>query len=174
MKNSKFSVRMLALMALACVCVVSLVCVCGCAAVGQSDTQATDAQSENRQYMTEINQKMELLQTRLDSFIDAVSRKDIVTMRTQADNAFKVIDEISDLDVPSSLEDIHQDYLDGVNNLKDALNSYIDLYAEIDSATDEAPFDYSTYDERPSAIQEQYNSGIEKLKAGDEAAAAKE
>ena len=46
----------------------------------------------------------------------------------------------------------------------------MDLYAEIESATDEAPFDYSTYESRLAEIQSAYNEGIEQLKAADTAA----
>ena len=65
-------------------------------------------------------------------------------------------------------------YVDGANSLKDALNSYIQLYTEIDGATASEPFDWSTYDSRLQAIQDAYNAGIDKLKAADEAAAGKD
>ena len=51
--------------------------------------------------------------------------------------------------------------------LKDAMNAYIGLYSEIESATDDQPFDYGTYDERLKAIQDQYDKGIGKLQSGD-------
>lgn len=39
------------------------------------------------------------------------------------------------------------------------------------SATDEHPFDYATYDQRVKDIQNTYDEGIDKLKAGDARAA---
>ena len=87
--------------------------------------------------------------------------------RRQADNAFKAIDDLSNLNVPDALKDIQKEYVDGTADLKDALNSYIDLYTEIDSATEEQPFDYSTYDQRIQDIKSKYDEGIGKLQSGD-------
>lgn len=142
----------------------------GCA---QQNNAQSDQQNENRQYMTQVNQKMEDLNTRLASFTDAVSRGDVITMRTQADNAYKAIDDLSNLDAPDALADVKTGYVDGCNALKGALDSYIELYTEIENATDAQPFDYSTYDSRLADIQNAYNTGIDKLKAADDAAAGK-
>lgn len=147
--------------------------VAGLAGCAQPDSAANQQQSANRQYMTQVNQVMDDLQGKLDSFTDAVSRGDVVGMRTQADNAVKSIDELNKLEVPDELKDIQQDYVDGTGRLKDALNGYVDLYTEIDSATDDQPFDYSTYDQRIGDIQKQYDDGINKLKDGDSKAAEK-
>lgn len=136
----------------------------------QQDSTATDQQTESRQYMSTVNQTVEELSDRLASFEDAVSRGDAVSMRTQADNAFKTLDSLAAIEAPDELEEVQSGYVDGCNDLKEALNAYIDLYTEIDSATDEHPFDYSTYDERIAAIQDQYNSGISKLEAADQKA----
>ena len=133
----------------------------------QQDTATAQQQSENRQYMTQVNQTMDDLKSRLESFTDAVSRGDVVGMRTQADNAFKAIDDLNNLNVPDALKDIQKEYVDGTADLKDALNSYIDLYTEIDSATEEQPFDYSTYDQRIQDIKSKYDEGIGKLQSGD-------
>ena len=76
-------------------------------------------------------------------------------MRTQADNAFKAIDDLNNPQRPRR----PQGYPEGVRRRHgpisrlDALNSYIDLYTEIDSATEEQPFDYSTYDQRIQDIK---------------------
>jgi len=143
---------------------------CRCAS---QESAATKQQSENRQYMTQVNQTMEDLQSRLDGFTDAVSRGDLVGMRTQADNAYKALDELGKLNVPDDLKDIQQEYVDGTNKLKDALNAYIELYTEIDSATEAQPFDYSTYDQRIADIKSQYDEGIGKLQSGDNKASEK-
>ena len=123
--------------------------------------------------MTQVNQTMEDLQSRLDGFTDAVSRGDLVGMRTQADNAYTALDELGKLNVPDDLKDIQQEYVDGTNKLKDALNAYIELYTEIDSATEAQPFDYSTYDQRIADIKSQYDEGIGKLQSGDNKASEK-
>lgn len=134
------------------------------------NTGATDQQQANRTYMTKVNQAMEDLNGRLGDFDDAVARGDVVTMRTQADNAFTAIDALSSIDTPDAMKSLQSGYVDGCNALKDALNAYIDLYTEIESATEEHPFDYGTYDERIKAVQDKYNDGINKLKAADEEA----
>ena len=151
----------------------SFVAVAALAGCTSQESAATKQQSENRQYMTQVNQTMEDLQSRLDGFTDAVSRGDLVGMRTQADNAYKALDELGKLNVPDDLKDIQQEYVDGTNKLKDALNAYIELYTEIDSATEAQPFDYSTYDQRIADIKSQYDEGIGKLQSGDNKASEK-
>ena len=151
MKKSKF----IRVVGVACAAVMAVVLLGGCA--GQNN-QATEQQKANRQYMTQVNQTMEDLAGKLDGFSDAVARGDLVTMRTQADNAFKSIED---------LNKIQAEYVEGCNDLKDAMNAYIGLYSEIESATDDQPFDYGTYDERLKAIQDQYDKGIGKLQSGD-------
>lgn len=159
------------ILAVACAGVLMIAALAGCA---QQGSRGDQDQLDRRQYMSQVNQAMDDLQTKLDSFSDAVSRDDVVGMRTQADNAFKALDDLNGLEVPDALKDIQQEYVDGTNSLKDALNGYIDLYTEIESATDEHPFDWSSYDQRIAEIQAQYDAGVDKLKKGDEAAAAKE
>lgn len=166
MKHTRFAKVLVAMFA----GVLMVAALGGCA---QQDTAATQQQSENRQYMTQVNQTMEDLQSRLDGFTDAVSRGDLVGMRTQADNAYKALDELGKLNVPDDLKDIQQEYVDGTNKLKDALNAYIELYTEIDSATEAQPFDYSTYDQRIADIKSQYDEGIGKLQSGDNKASEK-
>lgn len=150
--------------AVLCASVVMASVLGGCAS---QNTAATEQQSANRAYMTQANQKMDDLKSRLESFTDAVSRSDVVGMRTQAENAFKVIDDLNDISVPDAMKDIQQEYTDGTAALEDALSAYVDLYSEIDSATDAQPFDWSTYDQRMADIQKQYDEGIDKLQAGD-------
>lgn len=139
----------------------------------QQDNAAAKQQTENRQFMTQVNQSMDDLKSRLSSFTDAVSRGDVVGMRTQADNAFKALDELGKTQPPDDLKDIQQAYVDGTNKLKDALNAYIELYTEIDSATAAQPFDWSTYDKRIADIKKTYDDGIGQLQSGDNKAQEK-
>lgn len=136
----------------------------GCSA---QNNQATEQQMENRQYMSQVNQTMEDLSGRLDGFSDAVARGDVVTMRTQVDDALSMLDNLSRTEAPEDLKEVQAAYVEGCDDLKAALNAYVDLYTEIESATDEQPFDYGTYDERLQEIQDQYNKGIEALQSGD-------
>ena len=166
MKRTRFAKALVAL------CAVALMTVAlgGCA---QQDNQASQQQTENRQYMTQVNQVMEDLNSKLDSFTDAVSRGDVVGMRTQADNAYKAIDELNGLKPPEGLKEIQTEYVDGTGKLKEALNDYIELYTEIDSATEEQPFDWSSYDKRIDDIKKLYDEGIGKLQSGDNKASEK-
>lgn len=150
-------------------CVAALACglLAGCMS---PNTGATDQQQANRTYMTQVNQTMEDLQERLASFDEAVAAGNAVNMRTQADKAFATIDELSAIETPDAMKDLQTSYVDGCTSLKDALSAYIDLYTEIDSATDEHPFDYGTYADRVKAVQDKYDEGIDKLKAADEEA----
>lgn len=143
----------------------------GCSATPAPDAEA-QAQAENRQYMTQVNQAMEDLSERLSSFNEAVSRGDVVTMRGAAEEASKAIASLESLEAPEALSGIRQGYVDGCNALKGALDSYVSLYAEIESATEEAPFDYSAYADRIQEIQSLYDEGIAKLEEADGAAAA--
>ncbi|WP_139650510.1 hypothetical protein [Raoultibacter phocaeensis] len=138
----------------------------GCMAQNTANTE----QTANRQYMSQVNQAMEDLTNRLDGFNQAVTNNDLVGMKTQADNAFKAIDDLNALEAPEGLKDIQTAYVDGCNDLKDALTKYIDLYTEIESATEEEPFDYATYDARLKEIQDTYDSGIEHLEEADKKA----
>ncbi len=157
------------LAALACAGVLGASALSGCAQ--QQNTQATQEISDNRAYMAQVNQTMDDLKTRIDSFTDAVSRKDVVSMRTQADNAFKVLESLRTQDAPDALKTIKADYVEGCDSLEAALNDYIALYTEIDAATEAQPFDWSTYDRRLSAIKATYDQGIAKLEEGDKTAA---
>lgn len=155
------------LLAVACGAALMLGALTGCMS---PNTGATDQQQANRTYMTQVNLAMEDLNARLASFDEAVAAGNAVTMRTQADNAFAAIDDLAAIDTPDAMKDLQQNYVDGCNTLKDALSSYVDLYTEISAATEDHPFDYSTYDDRLKAVQDSYNKGIDQLKAADEEA----
>lgn len=157
------------LAALACAGVLGAAALGGC--TQQQSSQVAQEVSDNRAYMAQVNQTMDDLQTRMDSFTEAVSRKDVVSMRTQADNAFKVLDSLRTQDAPEALKSIKADYVEGCDSLQDALNAYITLYTEIDAATEAQPFDWTTYDQRLSAIKATYDQGIAKLEEGDKTAA---
>ncbi|MCI8468866.1 MAG: hypothetical protein HFJ75_05175 [Eggerthellaceae bacterium] len=151
-------------LALAGLCVAALLVLAGCAS---PRNPATEAQTANRQYMAQVNQTMDDLALKLDGFQDAVARGDVVTMRTEADKAFKVLDSLEAIDAPEALTEVKQDYVDGCASLREALDGYIALYTEVSSATEDHPFDFATYDQRVKDIQDTYDQGIESLQAGD-------
>lgn len=159
--------RIIALVLTTCL---SLAALFGCAPKAQTEEQ--QAQQKNRDYMTQVNQSMDDLDTELDGFIDAVSRGDVVSMRTQADDAFAELDALADIKAPEGLEDVQASYTEGSQALEEALNGYIDLYTEIDSATADDPFDWGSYDSRIAQIKTKYDEGIEKLQSADNLAAS--
>ena len=140
------------------------------ACMPQANT-ANEEQKANRQYMAQVNQTMDDLSDKLEGFTDAVVRGDVVTMRTQADNALKVLDELEALEAPEVLADVKAGYVDGCTSLREALKAYVDLYTEIDSASDAQPFDFSNYGTRLKEIQKAYDEGIAKLQETDAKAA---
>ena len=139
----------------------------GCSSA--ANNAATEQQQANRAYMSQVNEAMTKLDSNLDSFIDAVSRGDVVNMRTQADNAYKAIDKLSELEAPEALADIKKDYVDGTAKLREALDEYISLYAK--ATSEGSDFDWSAYDDRIKEIQSLYDEGVALLEAGDKAAA---
>lgn len=129
----------------------------------QAVTPEEDSVAANRQYMSSLSQMSDDLTTRLQSFADAVSRNDTVSMRTQAQNAFAIIDEIRDVDAPEDLVDLKTGYMEACDDLETALNSYLDLYDQVTNET----IDRATYDTRIKGIQDEYNSAISKLEETD-------
>lgn len=159
--------KMTRILAALCAAVLMVGMLVGCAGIEQNSEEAK-AQAENRQFMSDVNAIMEELSQRLDSFNDAVSRGDVITMRTQADDAFKVLDNLESLEAPEVLQDVKQGYVDGSKQLKDALNAYIALYTDL--AANPSAVSTDAYKERLASIQDTYDQAVEKLKSTDEAA----
>ena len=159
--------KMTRILAALCAAVLMVGTLAGCAGIEQNSEEAK-AQAENRQFMSDVNAIMEELSQRLDSFNDAVSRGDVITMRTQADDAFKVLDNLESLEAPEVLQDVKQGYVDGSKQLKDALNAYIALYTDL--AANPSAVSTEAYKERLASIQDTYDQAVEKLKSTDEAA----
>ena len=156
------------LAAVLCAVILSCGLLAGCANTGANT--ATEEQQANRAYMSRVNGLMDELGAELESFADAVSRNDIVNMRTQADNAYQALDKLAELEAPEALEDVQQGYVDGTAKLREALDGYIALYTEMNGDS----FDQSTYDKRIADIQELYDEGVDLLQKADEAASGKE
>ena len=159
--------KMTRILAALCAAVLMVGMLVGCAGIEQNSEEAK-AQAENRQFMSDVNAIMEELSQRFGSFNDAVSRCDVITMRTQADDAFKVLDNLESLEAPEVLQDVKQGYVDGSKQLKDALNAYIALYTDL--AANPSAVSTDAYKERLASIQDTYDQAVEKLKSTDEAA----
>ncbi|MCI9130171.1 MAG: hypothetical protein HFJ65_07710 [Eggerthellaceae bacterium] len=136
----------------------------------QAQEPAEEEQTTSRSFMADMNQAAADLSEKMTAFTDAVAREDLVSMQTQADSAYAVINRISEIEAPEELGELKQKYVDGANQLKDAMSSYIDLYTEIDTATTRDPFDYDTYNDRISQIQAAYDAGIQTIKDADQSA----
>lgn len=160
MKNT----MMAKLAALVCAAVLACGVVAGCAAA--VDTMTAEQQA-NRAYMSQVNSVMEELGDELDSFIDAVSRDDVVNMRTQADNAYKTLDKLAELEAPEALADVHDQYVEGTGKLREALDGYVALYTEMNGSS----FDYGTYEKRIADLQTLYDEGVKALEEADKTAA---
>lgn len=91
--------------------------------------------------MSQVNQVMEDLANRLDGFNQAVSNGDLVGMKNQSDNAFKAIDDLNALEAPEELKRHSDGIRRWLQRSEDALSQYIDLYTEMENATEEEPFD---------------------------------
>lgn len=155
---------------LATACVVALACVALASCAPNSGTAATEEQKAQRAYMSQVHTAMDELGANLELFTDAVSRGDVVNMRTQADNAYKSLDKLNSLEVPSALSEAGVDtkYKDGTAKLRQALDGYIELYTNVQS---NESFDRTAYDTRIKELQTLYDDGVKALKEGDEAAA---
>jgi hypothetical protein len=134
---------------------------------GSDESSAQTSTTSSKQYMADMNQKAADLNDRLASFVDAVSREDTVSMRIQADSAQEVIDQMTALEAPDEISQIKADYDDGVVKLKEAMDSYIELYTEIAQAKSDGGYDDSSYSQKLTDVQSLYNEGIELIKKAD-------
>ena len=119
--------------------------------------------------MSQVNGVMAELGDELGSFVDAVSRNDVVNMRTQADNAYRSLDDLEAIEAPEGLSDVRQKYIDGTAKLREALDGYIALYTEVESGA----LNQSDYAARLAKVQALYDEGVDLLKQADEAASQK-
>lgn len=153
-------------LALVCATVLGAAVLAGCGP--NASTAATEAQKANRAYMSQVNEAMEELGERLDLFVDAVSRGDIVNMRTQADNAYKALDKLESIEAPDELKDIREDYVNGTAKLRQALDAYIDLYSDTAAKSNsKGNIDEDAFNERVAEIQALYDEGVALLQKGD-------
>ena len=163
--NSSFAAK---LATAACVAALS-VALAGCAP--SASTSATEAQQANRAYMSQVNETMAELDAKLDKFVDAVSRGDVVNMRTQADNAYKTLDKLANIEAPEDLKDVKDDYVNGTAKLREALDEYIDLYTDAAKSDSSGDVDKAAFNKRIAEIQALYDEGVALLQKGDEAVA---
>lgn len=146
----------------------SVLLMAGCMSSG---LETQDEGAKNREYMSQVNQIMDDINAELTDFTEAVSSSDLVGMKTQSEDAFKAIEELKKLEAPEALKSVHDEYVSGCEDLEQALSGYIEIYAEMETATEEQPYDYSGYSEQLKKIEKKYEGGIEHLKEADKTAA---
>ncbi|NPD30806.1 hypothetical protein HLV37_02790 [Eggerthellaceae bacterium zg-1084] len=146
----------------------------GCTLSGPeaASTPEQRAQKDNRAYMSQLNDALSGMRDGLGAFTQAVSRNDVVSMRTQADRALASIDKVSSLEAPEALTEVHGTYVSGLEKLKGALSDYVTLYTDMKAAIDQGTFDANAFAAKVGEVQSAYDEGMELLKKADEQAAA--
>jgi hypothetical protein len=133
----------------------------------QATSSQDDNVSANRQYMSALSQMSDDLAAKLQGFSEAASRNDTVSMRTQADNAFQVIELMPPEGAPDDLKELRDGYMEACDELADALTSYLELY---DDAAGSSPLSRDAYAARVKEIQDTYDEAISKLSDTDQKA----
>lgn len=156
-----------------------VVALCACAVAGMlaacsmgpaASSASKSPEQLNRAYMSQVNESMAKLQDSLGQFTDAVSRGDVVSMRTEADNAYKVLDGLEAIEAPEDMADIREQYLKGTKAMREALDSYIELYTEASAAG--GSYSWADHETRVKKVQSLYDDAVKQLKAADEAVAS--
>ncbi len=133
--------------------------------------EQTDAASLNRAYMSNVNRISNEAAEDLESFIEAADQGNLAAMRIAAANATETLSKISSLTAPDALLEVHEEYLAGVEDLSQALEDYVELYASaVNSSDDESAA--SVDEEALAQIQATYQSGVDHLAEADAMVAA--
>ena len=157
--SMKAKARFLVIAALCIACLSALV---GCS----SNSAESDAQTQNRQYMSSVNTIMETLSTNMGEFSTAVKDKEVVSLSSQLSSVNQCVSDLEALTVPEAMNDIHSSYVQGAKELQTALSSYVQLYEDV-KAPQNGSYNYSDYDSRIADIQSHYNAGIQALQDAD-------
>lgn len=136
----------------------------GCA--GTTAQSADDsAAAQNRQYMATLNQQVSEIGTATDDFQKAVADSDVVTMQAKVSAVDKTIEDVKNTDATDRLQTVKDDYVDALCTLDDAMKTYVQLYTDVQNGS----VSDASYQQRLSDVQNAYNSGVEKMKAADDA-----
>ncbi len=155
--------RIILVVALCATCLTLLV---GCSS---NSTQSNDPQTQNRQYMASVSQIMDDINTQMEDFSKAIKDGEVISLSSQLNTVSSRIDDLKALSVPDAMKDIHTSYVKGAEELKAALDGYVELYQDV-KAPASGSFDYSTYSSRLAEIQQHYSAGVEALQDADKKA----
>ena len=156
----KTKARFLVIAAFCFACLAALV---GCA----SNNEQTDAQTQNRQYMSSVNTIMETLNTNMGTFSEAVKDGEVVSLSAQLSAVDQCVSDLEGLSVPDAMGDIHSSYVDGAKELQTALSSYVQLYEDVKAPASGVAPSGADYDSRMAEIQSHYDAGIKALQDAD-------
>ena len=161
-----FKKRFAKLTVIACIGALVVCMLAACA--NQAQTAEQQQQAANRAYMSSINKIASELKEEMNGLSVSIAAGDKVTIVSKAKDALFVLDKIEKLDVPEALADVHEHYVAGCASLREALEGYVDLYANGSGMSN------ASYSSKLSEIQNLYNAGLAELKKADEVAAGKE
>ena len=131
------------------------------------ETEEEKAQKAHREYMSQVNRLLDSLTLELDAFGDAVAEENAAKMNSHTDKVKAIIVELRAIKAPEGLAVVHNEYVTGCDELREALEAYVTLYTALNSATEEEPFDYATFNEELQKVKKKYDSGIKHLETGD-------
>lgn len=147
--------------------VLAMCVMCATVLAGCSGNNAeTDAQTQNRQYMTNVNQIMEDLNTNMQDFATAVQDGEVISLSSQLDSVNDSVEKLKALSVPDAMKDIQSQYVAGSEELQTALQLYVQLYEDVEAPAS-GSFDYGTYSDRLAEVQSHYDAGIAALQDAD-------
>lgn len=156
----KTKARFLVVVAFCLACLSALV---GCA----SSNPQTDAQTQNRQYMSSVNTIMETLDSNMETFAEAVKGGEVVSLSAQLSAVDQCVSDLEGLDVPDAMGDIQSSYVNGAKELQTALSSYVQLYEDVKAPANGAAPSSADYNNRMADIQSHYDAGIKALQDAD-------
>lgn len=148
---------------IAAFCLACLGALAGCA----SSNDQTDAQTQNRQYMSSVNTIMETLNSDMTEFSDAVKDGEVVSLSAQLSSVDQCVSDLEGLDVPDAMGDIQSSYVNGAKELQTALSSYVQLYEDVKAPASGSAPSNADYDSRMADIQSHYDAGIKALQDAD-------
>ena len=158
----------IAVTSLLCACMFVLMLLSGCSS--QESLQPEEEPKTASQYMVDLNDCTVRLSDKLSEFMTAVSEGKISAMETKSQEAFAILDEMSNLEAPDDVSDLKSKYSDASSQLKGALSDYMGLYTEIYDSSPTNGFDYSTYAQRIEDIQKKYDSAVGAFEDADKQA----